>query len=131
MRRNVGQRLDAAGQKIDEGLGAAQRGYDAGQARVGQGVGRFARGAQAGYQGKGRLQERVGEKVPMEARAGRQAGKFVDRARRAGLGAFRGLRDRPDAEGGPGWQARPGEGAAGRRGRAVGGAARKPALHRN
>ena len=125
MRRNVGQRLDAAGQKIDEGLGAAQRGYDAGQARVGQGVGRFARGAQAGYQGKGRLQERVGEKVPMEARAGRQAGKFVDRARRAGLGAFRGLRDRPDADGGPGWQARPGEGAAGRRGRAVGGAARK------
>ena len=120
-RQRAGKKLN---ERLNTALDAGQRGTDAATSSAARNIGRFTRGTKAGYTGRGRLQERVGEKVPFAARAGRRTGQLAETAKRSGLGAFRGFMNRPDAEG-QGRTYTPGEGDAGRRGRAVGGAGRK------
>ncbi len=107
-RRRLGREMDDAGEKLTDKI---NRGAD----RSRLGLDRFVQGTKAGYKGKGKLQEGVGQKVPMEARAGKFAGKKAEEAKRAVGGALRGAFRNEDYE-----SQMAGEGKAGQFGRKVG-----------
>ena len=122
-RRTPSQRRKRAFQRFGRGVErAAAEGRErlgALPADVAREGGRFGRGLGVGYRGKGRLQEKVGERVPTAARAGKRTGRAVESMKRAFGGVGRGLA-------GQDYRAQmAGEGQAGQRGRAVGSALRR------